>query len=57
VAREFWLERCRILLADRASAREPLTQEFHQTYTLNADGRVSSKNINGAVTITGWDRQ
>jgi len=47
---------CAILLAGRASASEPLTQEFHQTYTLNADGRVSLENINGAVTITGWDR-
>jgi len=48
---------CAILLAGRASASEPLTQEFHQTYTLNADGRVSLENINGAVTITGWESQ
>src|ERR1700682_4424777 len=45
-----------ILLAGRAWASEPLTEEFHQTYTLSADGRVSLENINGAVTITGWDR-
>jgi len=47
---------CAILFAGRAWAGEPLTQEFHQTYALNADGRVSLENINGAVTITGWDR-
>lgn len=47
---------CAVLLAGRAWASEPLTQEFHQTYSLNTDGRVSLENINGAVTITGWDR-
>jgi len=47
---------CAVLLAGRAWASEPLTQEFHQTYKLNADGRVSLENINGAVTITGWDK-
>jgi DUF4097 and DUF4098 domain-containing protein YvlB len=45
-----------LLVAGRAWASEPLTQEFHQTYALNADGRVSLENINGAVHITGWDR-
>jgi len=45
-----------ILLAGRAWASESLTEEFHKTYTLSADGRVSLENINGAVTITGWDR-
>lgn len=44
------------LLAERAWASEPLMQEFHQTYQLSADGRVSLENINGAVHITGWDR-
>ena len=33
-----------------------LTAEFHQTYPLAADGRVSLKNINGAAHIMGWDR-
>ncbi len=47
---------CAVLLAGRAWASEPLTQEFHQTYALDADGRVSLENINGAVHITGWDR-
>lgn len=33
-----------------------LTAEFHQTYQLAADGRVSLSNINGAAHIVGWDR-
>jgi len=33
-----------------------LTAEFHQTYPLTADGRVSLSNINGAAHIVGWDR-
>jgi DUF4097 and DUF4098 domain-containing protein YvlB len=45
-----------ILFAGKAWASEPLTQEFHKTYALGADGRVSLENINGGVTITGWDR-
>ncbi len=47
---------CAVLFAGRAWASEPLTQEFHQTYALNADGRVALENLNGAVHITGWDR-
>ena len=47
---------CAVLLAGRAWADDPLTQEFHKTYALNADGRVALENINGAVTIMGWDR-
>jgi DUF4097 and DUF4098 domain-containing protein YvlB len=35
---------------------ELLREEFHQTYPLSAQGRVSLNNINGAVRITGWDR-
>src|SRR5207248_8981743 len=31
-------------------------EEFHQTYPLTADGRVSLKNINGAVHISAWDQ-
>jgi DUF4097 and DUF4098 domain-containing protein YvlB len=34
----------------------PLTEEFHQTYALTADGRVELDNINGAVHISSWDR-
>ncbi len=33
-----------------------MTEEFHQTYPLSADGRIDLDNINGAVRITGWDR-
>jgi len=33
-----------------------VTQEFHKTVPLNADGRVSLSNINGDVEITGWNR-
>lgn len=33
-----------------------LTEEFHQTYPLSADGRVAVSNINGPVHISGWDR-
>ncbi len=33
-----------------------VTEEFHKVYPLSAQGRVSIKNINGAVHITAWDR-
>ena len=33
-----------------------LTEEFHKTYSLTPDGRVSLSNINGAAHIVGWDR-
>lgn len=35
---------------------EMLREEFHQTYPLAEQGRVSLSNINGAVRITAWDR-
>ncbi len=31
-------------------------EEFHKSYPLSADGRVSLKNINGGVTVTAWDK-
>src|SRR5262245_22501799 len=31
-------------------------EEFHQTYPLPANGRVSVENLNGAVQIKVWDR-
>ncbi|HWR35546.1 MAG TPA: DUF4097 family beta strand repeat-containing protein [Clostridia bacterium] len=43
-----------LLAAGAAQAEE--REEFHKTYTLTADGRVSLKNINGSVTVTAWDR-
>jgi DUF4097 and DUF4098 domain-containing protein YvlB len=33
-----------------------VTEEFHQTYPLAANGRVDLSNINGAVHITAWDQ-
>jgi DUF4097 and DUF4098 domain-containing protein YvlB len=47
------------LLALSASAsdhRGALTEEFHQTYAITADGRVELDNINGDVHISTWDR-
>ena len=35
---------------------QELREEFHQTYPLSANGRVSLENINGGVTIKVWDR-
>jgi hypothetical protein len=32
------------------------TEEFHKTYPLSAQGRVEIENLNGAVHISGWDR-
>ena len=39
-----------------APAVASVTQEFHRTVALSADGRVSLKNINGDVQITGWSK-
>jgi DUF4097 and DUF4098 domain-containing protein YvlB len=50
---------CALLLTLPALAvdqKAEFTEEFHQAYTLAADGRVAVSNINGAVHITGWDR-
>ena len=38
------------------SAVAQVTQDFHRTVPLSATGRVSLENINGNVTITGWER-
>lgn len=47
-----------LMAASSALAQQggELREEFHQTYPIAADGRVSLGNINGAVHITGWDR-
>lgn len=42
--------------AHASDHRGALTEEFHQTYALAADGRVELDNINGAVHISTWDR-
>jgi DUF4097 and DUF4098 domain-containing protein YvlB len=33
-----------------------LTEELHKNFPIDADGRVSLNNINGAVHISAWDR-
>jgi hypothetical protein len=33
-----------------------ITEEFHQSYPLPANGRIDLENINGAVHITAWDQ-
>jgi DUF4097 and DUF4098 domain-containing protein YvlB len=38
------------------SAEAQVTQDFHRTVPLSSTGRVSLENINGNVTVTGWDR-
>lgn len=44
------------ILAYAAPHPGQLTEEFHQTYPLSSEGRVELDNVNGAVHITGWDR-
>ena len=39
-----------------AYASDTVTEEFHRTVPLSATGRVSLANVNGNVTITGWER-
>lgn len=36
--------------------RGALTEEFHQSYPITANGRVELDNINGPVHISSWDR-
>jgi hypothetical protein len=51
--------RCALLFTTvlgHASNGGDQTEEFHQTYLLAADGRISVENINGPVHITAWDR-
>src|SRR5271169_6913661 len=38
------------------SAHAQVSQEFHRTVSLPANGRVSLDNVNGGAEITGWDR-
>ena len=38
------------------SASAQVTEEFHRTVPISATGSVSLGNINGNVTITGWER-
>jgi len=43
-----------LLLA--VSAHAQVTEQFHRTVALSANGRVSLDNVNGDAEITGWDR-
>lgn len=43
-------------LARGADKGDFVTEEFHQTYPLAANGRVDLSNINGSVHITAWDQ-
>jgi len=43
-------------LALTGSATAQVTEEFHRTVPLSSNGRVSLDNVNGGVTITGWER-
>jgi DUF4097 and DUF4098 domain-containing protein YvlB len=45
-----------LALAVHVRASDRLVQEFHQTYSLSPNGRLSLDNVNGDVHITGWDR-
>ena len=45
-----------IAMAGEISLHAELTEELHKTYPIDPDGRVSLKNVNGAVNISGWDR-
>ncbi len=38
------------------TASAQVTEEFHRTVPLSANGRIALDNINGNVTITGWER-
>lgn len=39
-----------------SGSADELREEFHQTYPLSANGRVSLENLNGEVRIAVWDR-
>src|SRR5438270_10968622 len=45
-----------LALGAHASDRGAMSEEFHQTYALTADGRVVLDNINGSVHISSWYR-
>src|SRR2546425_4333206 len=43
-------------LSLQKTSGDELREEFHQTYPLSANGRVSIENINGGVRISVWDQ-
>lgn len=42
--------------AHASDHRSALTEEFHQTYAITAEGRIELDNINGDVHISSWER-
>ena len=51
-----WVIAMGALVALSVSASAQVTEEFHRTVPLPSNGRVSLGNVNGNVTITGWER-
>ncbi len=45
-----------VIADDPQGNSDEVSEEFHQTYPLNATGRVSVANINGSVRIAVWDQ-
>jgi hypothetical protein len=45
-----------LLGATMATAGEPYKETFSQSYPLDAKGTVALDNVNGDVTVTGWER-
>jgi hypothetical protein len=45
-----------VALAHGSDNDAVVTEEFHHTYPLAANGRIELGNINGAVHITSWDQ-
>jgi DUF4097 and DUF4098 domain-containing protein YvlB len=45
-----------VALAHGADKDAVVTEEFHHTYALSANGRVALENINGSVHISVWDQ-
>ena len=46
----------RVAIAQDAVGAGELREEFHQTYKLSSEGRVSLRNINGGARVSVWDR-
>jgi DUF4097 and DUF4098 domain-containing protein YvlB len=48
-----------LMLSAQSNAGElgKYTEEFHHTYPLASNGRISLSNVNGGVHITAWDRE
>ena len=55
--KQFTLGWLMILAALSLPAWAESREEFHKTVALQADGSFSLKNINGNVTVLGWDRK